>query len=276
MQLLLVAFIAWLSAQIVKFSIRSFDGRPDPKILYQSGGMPSAHVATVTALTVAALTTQGLQSPVLGVSAVLAAIVIYDSLGVRRASGEQSIMVNALLRASGDSRLVREIVGHKPAEVWVGSGIGVAIGAVMTYRHWTDQARWLVDTPVSWEQTTYLIIFAALVVVAFIVRFVLSRLRKVKVTIQLKSALWWGVATPGFVGLFFSLLQYQTTNPGAWRLWPLLIGLAFVIIHVILSLKFYPTVAGRYREEVKHLKAVRKQQRRAQKKKAKKAKKRRK
>lgn len=266
MQLLIISFIAWFIAQLVKFSIRSFDGRPDPKLLYQSGGMPSAHVATVVALVMATLTTQGWASPVFGVVTVIAAIVVYDSLGVRRASGEQSIMVNALLRASGDTRLVKEIIGHKPSEVWVGSGIGAGIGLLMTYTHWASSLQWLVDVPYQWEQTLYLVVFSILVALAIAARVVLGNWRKVKVTDQLKAVVGWSLAAPGFIGLFFSLMQFQTNNAGEWRLWPLLIVLAVLIAHTVLAIKFYRFIKPRYDEQVAHLKSVRKQQRQAQKK----------
>ena len=266
MQLILVALGAWFIAQIIKFSLRAFNGEPNFRIFYQSGGMPSAHSATVVALATAALTTQGYQSPIFGLSVVIAAIVIYDSLGVRRSSGEQSVMINVLLKAVGNKKLVREILGHTPAEVAAGSALGVMAGLLFTYTSWASYVSWLADSPTETERYIYLGVFIGFVVAGIILRIFLTRLRSVDVVHSFSSVAWNAFILPGFFGLIMSLLQFQTSRAGTWRLWAVVVILIFVATQTLLVWKFYRSFRRRYEEQSSRLKHFRKQQRRAKKK----------
>lgn len=261
MQLLLAGFIAWFVAQLVKFSLRALHGTPDFKLFYQSGGMPSAHSATVIAVAVAALIVEGLQSPIFGIATILAAIVIYDSLGIRRSSGEQSVMMNVLLKTAGNTKFVKEVMGHTPKEVAVGASLGTIVALFFTFNAWSDQVSWLVSSPFPLERSAYLAIFLILLVVAVIGLIQLRRLRSTQIISTLKMALWWGMVTPGFVGLFVSLLQYQTRGPGAWRIWALLLILSVSVVHIILFGRLYRFAKSRYEQESAILIARRKQQR---------------
>jgi uncharacterized protein len=86
---------------------------------FEAGGMPSAHSASVTALTLGIALTQGWNSPLFTVSLVFALIVMYDATGVRRAAGKQAEMLNKIIDdiyANGKVRLekLKEILGHDP------------------------------------------------------------------------------------------------------------------------------------------------------------------
>lgn len=266
MQLILVALGAWFIAQIIKFSLRAFDGDPNFRLFYQSGGMPSAHSATVVALATAALTTQGYQSPIFGLSVVIAAIVIYDSLGVRRSSGEQSVMINMLLKATGNKKLVREILGHTPTEVAAGSALGVVTGLLFTYTSWASYASWLVESPTELERYIYLGVFLGFILAGVVLRIFLTRLRSVDVVHSFSSVAWNAFILPGFLGLIASLLQFQTSRAGTWRLWAAIVILVFVVTQVLLIWKFYRSFRARYAEQSSKLKHFRKQQRQAEKK----------
>lgn len=265
MQLILVALGAWFIAQIIKFSLRAFNGDPNFRLFYQSGGMPSAHSATVVALATAALTTQGFQSPVFGLSVVIAAIVIYDSLGVRRSSGEQSVMINALLKATGNKKLVREILGHTPSEVAAGSALGVIAGLLFTYTSWVSHVSWLADSPTELERYIYLGIFISFVVAGIVLRIYLTRLRSVDVVHSFSSVAWNAFILPGFFGLIMSLMQFQTSRAGTWRLWAIIVIIVFVVTQALLTWKFYRSFKEKYAEQSTRLKLFRKQQRRAEK-----------
>ena len=98
-----------------------------------TGGMPSAHSATVTALCLSILWTEGWRSSIFVLSAVLALVVIRDALGVRRTAGEEGKTINSIIRlAHVRTPPVHYSLGHTPIEVAVGIAIGalVAVGMV--------------------------------------------------------------------------------------------------------------------------------------------------
>lgn len=131
--------VIWFVAQLAKFVINLIRGRADVRYFVAAGGMPSAHAAVVCSLAAITYFEAGANSAFFGFAIILAAIVMYDSFGVRRSAGEQAKMLNRLtsdlsasgsLRNSDDYGRVREILGHKPLEVFIGALLGV-IGAVL-------------------------------------------------------------------------------------------------------------------------------------------------
>ncbi len=90
-----------------------------------TGGMPSAHSATVTALCLSILWTEGWRNSIFVVAVVLAVVVIRDSLGVRRTAGEEGKTINSIIRlAHVRTPPVHYSLGHTPTEVAVGMVIG--------------------------------------------------------------------------------------------------------------------------------------------------------
>lgn len=262
MQLLGIAFAAWLISHLIKFSIDAFHGQPDLRSFYRSGGMPSAHTAAVTAAAVAALMLEGPESAVFGLAAVLAAIVVYDSLGMRRSVGEQAITINTLSESSssGTSR-IREVIGHTPREVIAGIGLGAAVALLFTYSVWSVHMEWLLATPGNEERLAYLIVFAALIAAGVILRIVLTRYRKVAITRQLVGQVWWSFILPGAVGLFFSLLQYQASGGPSGRLWTIIVASVIVLVHIWLYFRLYRKAGETYRQQVAERKKHRRKQR---------------
>ena len=93
-----------------------------------TGGMPSAHSATVTALCLSILWTEGWRNPIFVLSAVLAVVVIRDALGVRRTAGEEGKTINSIIRLTHvRTPPVHYSLGHTPTEV----AVGIAIGALV-------------------------------------------------------------------------------------------------------------------------------------------------
>lgn len=160
---LFAALIAWAVAQISKMLIilitqkkLQFDR------LIGSGGMPSAHSATVCSLAIAISKILGIGSVEFAISIILAAIVMYDAMGVRRSSGEQAKVLNKIVEIldipelkqkeikrklkmySKDSETfeddeeddeeisqLKEKLGHTPLEVLGGALLGILIAIII-------------------------------------------------------------------------------------------------------------------------------------------------
>jgi len=97
-----------------------------------TGGMPSAHSATVVALCLSILWTEGWQNSIFVLAAVLAVIVIRDALGVRRTAGEEGKTINSIIRlAHIKTPPVHYSLGHTPTEVAIGLVIGALAALIM-------------------------------------------------------------------------------------------------------------------------------------------------
>jgi len=125
---------AWIIAQGAKYLIMVVKSRSlrHFRHLYISGNMPSAHSATVLALTTLVALRDGIDSGLFGVAALFAAIVMYDAVMVRRSSGEQGIAIQQLIKEQKSKvSIPRAAKGHTPVEVLVGALLGALIGAVV-------------------------------------------------------------------------------------------------------------------------------------------------
>ena len=137
-QILIVSFLSWAVAQLTKTVYECIRYR-ELKLsrLVSSGGMPSSHSSLVTGLATAAGRVAGLNSPAFAIAAVLAAIVMYDAAGVRRAVSIQARILNQMIddafqgKPFAEKRL-RELVGHTPIQVFVGALLGIGIGLIVT------------------------------------------------------------------------------------------------------------------------------------------------
>lgn len=126
----------WVVAQTVKYLYASIQRRKFASLrqLYFSGNMPSAHSATVVAVLVVIGVIDGIQSGLFGLALVVASVVLYDAMMVRRSSGEQGVAITALINEQKSKvRLPRVAKGHTPLEVVAGTIIGVAIGFVVSW-----------------------------------------------------------------------------------------------------------------------------------------------
>ena len=126
-----IPVVAWLVAQLVKLVLTSKKGEKHAiTVLFRSGNMPSSHSAGVTALLMVLAQTQGIDSPLFGIAAVFGVIVIYDSLYVRRAVGEQGKVLKALVNKAADTKFFTA-EGHRLPEVVVGCLIGIVVALLM-------------------------------------------------------------------------------------------------------------------------------------------------
>ena len=130
-----VPLIAWGIAQTAKVIIDSvLLHHVSVRRLATAGGMPSSHSALVVCLTTIIGRLQGVQSPLFALALIFSTVVMYDATGVRRAAGQQAMILNRLLddlfiahRGIPQERL-RELLGHTPIEVIAGAVLGVVIG----------------------------------------------------------------------------------------------------------------------------------------------------
>lgn len=145
---LLAALLGMLIAQFVKIPIHFITTRElDWRLMFSTGGMPSSHTATVIALTTAIGLTSGWSSNEFAICVVVSAIVLFDATGVRRQAGFHAEILNQLLEdfnrlidtikdpnlTGRESRKkLKELLGHKPAEVFFGIITGIIVGE-LTY-----------------------------------------------------------------------------------------------------------------------------------------------
>ena len=135
----MAAVTAWLTAQTIKiFVVLFLEHEFRPERLIGSGGMPSAHSATVCALAASAAAVHGAGSEIFAVTAVFAFVVMYDACNVRLQTGKQAVAIHelqALFRKMGQSltaeERLKELVGHTIPQVIVGAILGIGIGTVV-------------------------------------------------------------------------------------------------------------------------------------------------
>ena len=105
------------------------------KRILGAGGMPSSHSAVVTSLATMIGVSQGIDSPIFGLSVIFAFIVMYDAAGIRRAAGKQAKLLNKIVNTPGLSGVevterLQEVLGHTPTQVIVGAFIGIVVGII--------------------------------------------------------------------------------------------------------------------------------------------------
>jgi len=134
---LVVAVAACLAAQVLKAIIEVIRHRKlNLRVMVETGGMPSAHSALVTALAFGIGQTLGWASPIFAATAVFAIIVMYDAAGVRQAAGKQARVLNQIIdelfqeKPEFNEDRLKELLGHTPFQVLAGSALGAAISCL--------------------------------------------------------------------------------------------------------------------------------------------------
>lgn len=150
---LTAAVISWVIAQFIKtiFYIIKFKTF-NPERILGAGGMPSSHSASVCSLVVVIYRLKGGCSNEFALAMILAMIVMYDALGVRRAAGMHAKELNRLKRIISyyqknphnntniktnvennekELKILKEYLGHTPIEVICGAFLGIVIGVII-------------------------------------------------------------------------------------------------------------------------------------------------
>ena len=140
---LLCAVINWIGAQVIKTLLHTIVTRSFiPERLVGTGGMPSSHSATVCGLATAVFIKEGPASSQFAIAAILAGIVMYDALGIRRQAGKHAQILNEMIEnvdtfktidwetLSPDERL-KEFLGHTPMQVLMGAIMGIVLSSIL-------------------------------------------------------------------------------------------------------------------------------------------------
>uniref|UniRef100_J3LZ29 Uncharacterized protein n=1 Tax=Oryza brachyantha TaxID=4533 RepID=J3LZ29_ORYBR len=118
--------------------------RWDARQLIASGGMPSSHSATVTALAVAIGIQEGYRSATFATSVIIACVVMHDAFGVRLHAGKQAEVLNQIVyelpeeHPLSETKPLREILGHTVPQVVAGCILGILIAVVMRLALWSS------------------------------------------------------------------------------------------------------------------------------------------
>ena len=134
--------LAWTVAQSLKILLGVIrEQRFDFRWLFLTGGMPSTHVAGVTALSVSVGRYTGFDSTLFAACAVFTLIVLFDAQGVRRITGLLAKTANRLvedLYANRDwhaeeARLerIKELSGHTLLQVLGGALVGALVALLV-------------------------------------------------------------------------------------------------------------------------------------------------
>ncbi|MFH1046346.1 MAG: divergent PAP2 family protein [Candidatus Omnitrophota bacterium] len=135
-QIFITVLVAWFIAQCAKVLLGVISERRfDFKWFVDTGGMPSSHTATVSALATAVGIKYGVSSSIFAVTVVFAWIIMMDAQGFRRSAGKQAEVLNVILddiywkKVIKEERL-KELLGHTPVEVQVGALIGILVAII--------------------------------------------------------------------------------------------------------------------------------------------------
>ena len=118
--------VAQLSKLVIELVVHR---RWNPRVLVETGGMPSSHSALLTGTTAALGWVQGFEGPLFALAAVLCFVVLYDASGVRRAAGLTAARVNeigdnSMATADRVPKPLKENLGHTRLEVLIGALMG--------------------------------------------------------------------------------------------------------------------------------------------------------
>jgi len=125
------AIAAWTVAQCTKMVCGFLETkRLDFHYLVSTGGMPSAHSASVSGLATAVGMLEGFGSPVFVVAFGFALITMFDASTVRRAAGLQATLLNQIVdelfkEHHLSEKKLAELLGHTRLEVFMGATVGI-------------------------------------------------------------------------------------------------------------------------------------------------------
>lgn len=139
-QILLTSLLAGLAAQLSKLLIKSNKVKFDWRSLTSYSGMPSSHAAFVVSLTAIIGLKQGISSPLFAVAFIFSVLVIRDALGLRSYLGQHGKIINILIKDLKEDKMLDESypellekIGHTPAQIIIGSLIGMIISLISFY-----------------------------------------------------------------------------------------------------------------------------------------------
>lgn len=133
----LTSFAAWAIAQTIKVVLGIFrEKRFNFRWFVGTGGMPSAHAASVAALSTSVGITYGFDSALFAVALTFTLIIMFDAQTTRLSSGKQAEILNKMLddiywKHKLDEEKLKEFLGHTPIQVFVGAGLGIVVSLLL-------------------------------------------------------------------------------------------------------------------------------------------------
>lgn len=136
--------VAFVAANLIAQSVKILTVAVKKKtfkwtILFATGGMPSSHSSTVTAMATSVGLIDGFNSTTYAMAVCFATVVMFDAAGLRRNASKQAMVLNRMIKEllSPDSNVrtvkLKEFLGHTPTEVLVGALLGVAVSLAMHF-----------------------------------------------------------------------------------------------------------------------------------------------
>lgn len=126
-------FLSWFLSQLTKV-IRGMvnERRFNFRWLFDTGGMPSSHSASVASVASSVGLYYGFMTMPFLLSLVFTIIIMFDAAGVRRSAGKQSQILNKMLdelyeKGQFAEERLKELLGHTPVEVFAGALLGIVI-----------------------------------------------------------------------------------------------------------------------------------------------------
>lgn len=126
-------FLSWFLSQLIKVIRGIIQGRRiNLRWLFHTGGMPSAHSATVSSLAMVVGLYYGFHSIPFLIALIFCVITMFDAAGVRRNVGRQATLLNKMIddlyeKGEVPEKRLKELLGHTPVEVLAGAILGVLI-----------------------------------------------------------------------------------------------------------------------------------------------------
>lgn len=135
------ALFSAFTAQALKVVVYFFTHKKfNFKIFTTTGGMPSSHTAGVITLSTCVGLIEGFNSIAFAVSAGYAIVIMHDAAGLRRAAGKTAATLNRFIKETTERTgsgtpydVLKELLGHTPAEVFCGALYGVVIAYFIHY-----------------------------------------------------------------------------------------------------------------------------------------------
>ena len=128
-----VVILSWFLSQLIKV-MRGVvkERRFNFRWLFDTGGMPSSHSATVASLATVTGLYYGFHTPLFLIVLVFTLITMFDAAGVRRNVGRQATILNKMLddlyeKGEVPEQHLKELLGHTPVEVFAGAFLGILI-----------------------------------------------------------------------------------------------------------------------------------------------------
>ena len=125
--------MSWFISQLAKVIRGGFrEGRFNFRWLFDTGGMPSSHSATVSSLATVSGLYYGFNSIPFLIVLIFTIITMFDAAGVRRNVGRQASILNKMLddlyeKGQVPEQRLKELLGHTPIEVFAGAFLGIFI-----------------------------------------------------------------------------------------------------------------------------------------------------